>query len=34
MLAQAALPNARGRRWNDQYGEGGSRRKEPLAYYT
>lgn len=21
-------------RWNDQYGEGGSRRKEPLAYYT
>ena len=21
-------------RWNDQYGEGGSRRKEQLAYYT
>ena len=22
------------RRWNDQYGEGGSRQKEQLAYYT
>jgi hypothetical protein len=22
------------KRWNDQYGEGGSRQKEQLAYYT